>query len=163
MLEDAREALGENFVWRSVKMRVVGGVLQWQPRLGEWLPVNSPPSGDCQHCTQRGSQGGARSTSSAPTNPGHKRPPPPDRRRPRGGGSDPFTLLADLAKAAGPQRPMSMNRARRMKVPSYRSAPVPGLDMGPGFSRWHPTQRERARLLSLRHWHTISRSGPAWG
>ena len=27
-LEDAREVFGENFLWRSVKFRVVGGVLQ---------------------------------------------------------------------------------------------------------------------------------------
>ena len=58
MLEDAREAIGENFVSRSVKLRVVGGVLQWQSRQGEWIPVDSPPSGDCQRCMQRSSLGG---------------------------------------------------------------------------------------------------------
>ena len=56
-LEDAREALGDSFVWRSVKFRVVGGVLQWQMHQGEWIPVDSPPSGDYQRCTQRGSMG----------------------------------------------------------------------------------------------------------
>ena len=32
-----------------------GGVLQWQSRQGEWIPVDSPPSGGCQRCAQRGS------------------------------------------------------------------------------------------------------------
>ena len=46
-LEEAKEALGDSFVWRSVKFRVVGGVLQWQTRQGEWIPVDTPPSGGC--------------------------------------------------------------------------------------------------------------------
>ena len=43
-LEEAREAIGDSFVWVSVKLRVVGGVLQWQTHQGEWIPVDSPPS-----------------------------------------------------------------------------------------------------------------------
>ena len=58
-LEEAHEALGENFLWRSVKFREVGCVLQWQTRQGEWIPVDSPPSGDCQRCAQRGSSLGS--------------------------------------------------------------------------------------------------------
>ena len=57
-LEEAKEALGDNFVWRSVKFRVVGGVLRWHTRQGEWIPVDSLPSGDCQRCTQRDFPGG---------------------------------------------------------------------------------------------------------
>ena len=45
-------------MWRSVQFRVVGGVLQWQKRQGEWIPVDAPPSGECQRCTYRGSPGG---------------------------------------------------------------------------------------------------------
>ena len=48
-LEEAREALGDSFVWRSSGWW--GGVLQWQTRQGEWIPIDSPPSGDCQRCT----------------------------------------------------------------------------------------------------------------
>ena len=36
-LEEAREALGDTFVWRSVTFGEVGGVLQWQTRQGEWI------------------------------------------------------------------------------------------------------------------------------
>ena len=54
-LEEAWRALGSAFTWRSVKFREVGGVLQWQSRQGEWIPVESPPSGGCQRCAQRGS------------------------------------------------------------------------------------------------------------
>ena len=54
-LEEAWRALGLAFTWRSVKFREVGGVLQWQSRQGEWIPVESPPSGGCQRCAQRGS------------------------------------------------------------------------------------------------------------
>ena len=44
-------------MWRSVKFTVVGGVPQWQTRQGEWIPVDSQPSGDCQRGTQRASPG----------------------------------------------------------------------------------------------------------
>ena len=54
-LEEAWRALGLAFTWRSVKFREVGGVLQWQSQQGEWIPVESPPSGGCQRCAQRGS------------------------------------------------------------------------------------------------------------
>ena len=54
-LEEAWRALGLAFTWRSVKFREVGGVLQWQSRQGEWIPAESPPSGGCQRCAQRGS------------------------------------------------------------------------------------------------------------
>ena len=32
-------------MWRGIKFTVVGGVLQWHTRQGEWIPVDSPPSG----------------------------------------------------------------------------------------------------------------------
>ena len=41
-------------MWRSVKFRVVGGVLQWKTRQGERIPADSPPSGGCHRRTQRG-------------------------------------------------------------------------------------------------------------
>ena len=62
-------------MWRSVKFRVVWGVLQWQTRQGEWIPVNSPLSGDYQRGTQRGSPGGATGTFGAPTGPDCRTPP----------------------------------------------------------------------------------------
>ena len=54
-LEEAWGALGSAFTWRSVKFREVGGVLQWHSRQGEWIPMESPPRGGCQRCTQQGS------------------------------------------------------------------------------------------------------------
>ena len=54
-LEEAWKEQGSAFTWRSVKFREVGGVLQRQSRQGEWIPVESPPSGGCQRCAQRGS------------------------------------------------------------------------------------------------------------
>ena len=75
-LEEAREALGDNFMLRSVKFEVGGGVLQWQTRQGEWIPVDSPPSGDCQRYTSVAPPGGATGTSSAPTGADHTTPQP---------------------------------------------------------------------------------------
>ena len=46
--EEAWKDQGSAFAWRSVKFREVGGVLQWQTRQGEWILVDSPPSGGCQ-------------------------------------------------------------------------------------------------------------------
>ena len=54
-LEEAWKEQGSAFTWRSVKFREVGGVLQWQSRQGEWIHVESLPSGGCQRCAQRGS------------------------------------------------------------------------------------------------------------
>ena len=54
-LEEAWRALGSAFTWQNVMFREVGGVLQWQSRQREWIPVESPPSGGCQRCAQRGS------------------------------------------------------------------------------------------------------------
>ena len=54
-LEEAWRVLGSTFTWRSVKFREVGGVLHWGSRQWEWIPVESPPSGGCQRCAQRGS------------------------------------------------------------------------------------------------------------
>ena len=54
-LEEAWKEQGSAFTWRSVKFREVGGVLQWQSRQGEWIHVESPPSGGCQRCAQRAS------------------------------------------------------------------------------------------------------------
>ena len=46
-LEEAKETLGDSFVWRSVKFKVVGGVLQWHTRQGELITVDSRLSRDC--------------------------------------------------------------------------------------------------------------------
>ena len=40
-LVEAWKEQGSVFTWRSVKFREVGGVLQWQSRQGEWIPVDS--------------------------------------------------------------------------------------------------------------------------
>ena len=53
-LEEPWRVPGLPFTWRSVKFREVGGVLQCQSRQGEWILVESPPSGGCQRCAQRG-------------------------------------------------------------------------------------------------------------
>ena len=86
-------------MWRSVKFGVVRGVLQWQTRQGEWIPVHSLPSGDCQRCTQRGSPGGCHWGFNAPIGPGRKTPPLGQGPGGGGGGGacDTATLLADLA------------------------------------------------------------------
>ena len=59
MLEDTKEPLGENLLWCTIKFGVAWGVLQWQTRQWECIPIDYQPSGGCQRCTQRGSQGGA--------------------------------------------------------------------------------------------------------
>ena len=47
LLEEARGALGTDFHWKNVRFREVGGVLSWQTRAGEWIPVESEPSANC--------------------------------------------------------------------------------------------------------------------
>ena len=53
-VEEARGALGTGFHWKNVRCREVGGVLSWQTRAGEWIPVESEPSKNCRRCTQKG-------------------------------------------------------------------------------------------------------------
>ena len=155
-LEEAREALGDSFMLRSVKLTVEGGVLQWQTRQGGWIPVDSPPSGDCQRYTSVAPPGGATGTSSAPTGADL---------RPWGGGGGQATQppCSRTSPTVGLERLASMSPVRRMKGPSYRGVPVPRPSTVHGFARWHPTWHERACLPSQRHWQTSSRSGHAWG
>ena len=54
VLEEARGALGTDFHWKNVRFREVGGVLSWQTRAGEWIPVESEPSANCRRYTQKG-------------------------------------------------------------------------------------------------------------
>ena len=53
-LEEARGALGTDFHWKNVRFREVGGVLSWQTRAREWIPIDSEPSANCRRCTQKG-------------------------------------------------------------------------------------------------------------
>ena len=53
-LEEARGALGSDFHWNNVHFREVGGVLSWQTRAAEWIPVESEPTAKCRRCVQKG-------------------------------------------------------------------------------------------------------------
>ena len=101
-LKDPKNALGfgENFIWRSVKFRAVGVVL-------EWIPVDSPPGGDYQRCTQRGSPSGCHCHFQCPTSLDHRTPPPPPPRtvgapEAGGGAGNTATVLANLASRWAP-------------------------------------------------------------
>ena len=53
-LEEARGALGSDFNWKNVHFKDVVGVLSWQTRAGEWIPMESKPSANCRRCVQKG-------------------------------------------------------------------------------------------------------------
>ena len=56
-----------------------------------------------------------------------------------------------------------MSPVRQTKAPSCCGAPVPRPNTIPGYTPWRRTLRERARLLSQRHWQAFRRDAPAWG
>ena len=53
-LEEARGAPGNDFHGKNVHFREVGGVLRWQTRVGEWIPVELEPTANCTRCVQKG-------------------------------------------------------------------------------------------------------------
>ena len=98
---------------------------------------------------------------SAPTGPDRRTPPPG--LSPQGGRG----CRRRSQPTSGPRQPLgshlaSMSPVHRTKAPSYHGVPVPGPNTGPGYTRWRPTRREQARLLSQRQWHASSQSAPAW-
>ena len=53
-LVEAKVALGEDFHWKNVRFREVGGVLRWPMRAGRWIPVESTLSASCRRCVHKG-------------------------------------------------------------------------------------------------------------
>ena len=156
-LEEALKEQGSAFTWRSAKFREVGGVLQWQSRQGEWIPVSRRRAEGA-----RGARSGAPPTSATGTLGAHTGPdrtswspdPPPwdleSRAQRRNCGRSP---------AGGRQQPGQTTPAHRKKAPCSRGGREPARSMRPGSGPWQLTRSARAHLIQPRHWQASWQSG----